>query len=146
MIFSQFLDGIICSLVDLEDEQKRTHHESQQMNIDLERITKELDHETIVRVELENQKQTLEDEIHFLKKIHAEEVEEYKQMNLIGTNLDPRQFFQNELSNAVQHIREEYEHLNDQQRTELQTWYQMKVTQAVRSIEKVVFFRRERFD
>lgn len=105
------------------------------MNTDLNRITRELDHETIARVELENHKQTLEDEIHFLKKVHAEEIEELKQMNLIGTSLDPTKFFKNELSNAVQHIREEYEHLNQQQRIELQTWYQTKVTQAVSSIQ-----------
>lgn len=102
------------------------------MNTELQRITRDLDQETIARIELENSKQTLEDEIHFMKKIHAEEVEELKQMNIIGTNLDPTRFFQNELINAVQQIREEYEQLNDQQRTELQTWYQMKVTQAVR--------------
>jgi intermediate filament protein if len=102
------------------------------MNAELQRITRDLDHETIARVELENCKQTLEDEIHFLKKIHMEEIEELKQMNTIGTSLDPTKFFKNELINAVQQIREEYEQLNDQQRTELQTWYQMKVTQAVR--------------
>lgn len=102
------------------------------MNTELQRITQELDHETIARIELENCKQTLEDEIHFMKKIHAEEIEEMKHMNIIGTSLDPTRFFQNELVNAVQQIRQEYEQLNDQQRTELQTWYQMKVTQAVR--------------
>lgn len=121
-----------CLAVDLEDEQKRAHHESRQLNVDLQRITKDLDHETIARIELENRKQSLEDEIHFLKQVHAEEIEELKQLNMVGLSLDPTKFFRNELSNAVQHIREEYEELNQQQRTELQSWYQLKVTQAVR--------------
>jgi hypothetical protein len=120
-------------LVDLEDEKKHAHHDSQQLMIDIQRITKDFDHETLIRIELENAKQTLEDEIHFLKKIHSEEIEELKQMNIIGTTLDPTKFFKNELSNAVKNIREEYEQLNQQQRTELQTWYQVKVTQAVGS-------------
>jgi hypothetical protein len=99
--------------------------------IDIQRITKDLDHVTLTRIELENEKQSLEEEIHFLKKVHFEEVEELKQMNIIGTTLDPTNFFKNELSNAVKNIREEYEQLNQQQRTELQSWYQTKVTQAV---------------
>ncbi len=102
--------------------------------MNIQRITKDLDHETITRIELENQKQSLEDEIYFLKKIHSEEIEELKQMNIVGTTLDPTNFFKHELSNAVKNIRQEYEQLNQQQRTELQTWYQVKVTQAVRSI------------
>ena len=118
-------------LVDLEDEQKRFHNQSENLHLDLQRLTKALDEETITRIQLENQKQTLEDEIHFLKEIHAKEIEEIKQMNLIDRTLEPSHFFRNQLSNAVRNIRQEYEQLNDQQRNELQLWYQMKVTQAV---------------
>ena len=113
---------------DLEDEQKRYRAESQKLILDIQRVTEDLDHETIARVQLENEKQSLEDERTFLKDIHSEEMEELKQTNLIGSTLDSTKFFKNELSNAVKNIREEYEQLNLQQRNELE-W---KVTQTVR--------------
>lgn len=87
-------------------------------------------------MQLENEKQSLEEEINFLKQIHAQEIEELKQANLIGTALDPANFFKHELSNAIRDIREEYEQLNNQQRNELESWYRMKVTQAVREQEE----------
>ena len=104
--------------------------------LDIQRVTQDLDQETIARVQLENEKQSLEEEINFLKQIHAQEIEELKQANLIGTALDPANFFKHELSSAIRDIREEYEQLNNQQRTELESWYRLKVTQAVRERER----------
>ncbi|CAF4515046.1 unnamed protein product, partial [Rotaria magnacalcarata] len=40
-----------------------------------------------------------------------------------------------ELADAVKNIRKDYEQLNDQQRNELQLWYQIKVTQAIQEIK-----------
>ncbi|CAF1508382.1 unnamed protein product, partial [Didymodactylos carnosus] len=114
-------------LADLEDESKRYRLESQKLISDIQRITQELDQETISRVQLENEKQSLEEEINFLKQIHVQEIEELKQTNLTGTALDPSNFFKHELSNAIRDIREEYEQLNNQQRTELESWYRIKV-------------------
>ncbi|CAF4576719.1 unnamed protein product [Rotaria sp. Silwood1] len=122
-------------LADLEDEQKRYRAESQKLILDIQRVTQDLDHETIARVQLENEKQSLEEEINFLKQIHAQEIEELKQANLVGTALDPANFFKHELSNAIRDIREEYEQLNNQQRNELESWYRLKVTQAVQEIQ-----------
>ncbi|CAF0755575.1 unnamed protein product [Rotaria sordida] len=122
-------------LADLEDEQKRYRAESQKLILDIQRVTQDLDQETIARVQLENEKQSLEEEINFLKEIHAQEIEELKQANLIGTALDPANFFKHELSNAIRDIREEYEQLNNQQRNELESWYRLKVTQAVQEIQ-----------
>ena len=116
----------------MEDEQKRYRAESQKLILDIQRVTQDLDHETIARVQLENEKQSLEEEINFLKQIHAQEIEELKHANLIGTALDPANFFKHELSNAIRDIREEYEQLNNHQRSELESWYRLKVTQAVR--------------
>jgi len=122
-------------LADLEDEQKRYRAESQKLILDIQRVTQDLDQETIARVQLENEKQSLEEEINFLKQIHAQEIEELKHANLIGTALDPSNFFKHELSNAIRDIREEYEQLNNHQRDELESWYRMKVTQAVHEIQ-----------
>ncbi|CAF1621388.1 unnamed protein product, partial [Didymodactylos carnosus] len=127
---------IFCFIIaDLEDESKRYRLESQKLISDIQRITQELDQETISRVQLENEKQSLEEEINFLKQIHVQEIEELKQINLTGTALDPSNFFKHELSNAIRDIREEYEQLNNQQRTELESWYRIKVTQAVQEVQ-----------
>ncbi|CAF1667355.1 unnamed protein product, partial [Adineta ricciae] len=122
-------------IADLEDEQKRFRAESQKLILDIQRVTQDLDQETIARVQLENEKQSLEEEINFLKQIHAQEIEELKHANLIGTALDPSNFFKHELSNAIRDIREEYEQLNNQQRNELESWYRIKVTQAVQEVQ-----------
>ncbi|CAF3670994.1 unnamed protein product [Rotaria socialis] len=122
-------------ITDLEDEQKRYYIESEKLTSDICRITKDLDHEIITRVQLENQKQNLEKEIEFLKEIHLHEIEEMKQLNFVDTTLDPTRFFKHELANAVKNIRKDYEQLNDQQRNELELWYQIKVTQAVQEIK-----------
>lgn len=99
--------------------------------MDIQRVTQDLDQETIARIQLENEKQSLEEEINFLKQVHEQEIEELKHANLIGTALDPANFFKNELSSAIRDIREEYEQLNNHQRNELESWYRLKVTQAV---------------
>ena len=72
----------------------------------------------------------------FLNKFTPKKIEELKQANLIGTALDPANFFKHELSSAIRDIREEYEQLNNQQRNELESWYRLKVTQAVRTKTK----------
>jgi intermediate filament protein if len=129
--FRSIKKNVFFFTADLEDEQKRYRAESQKLILDIQRVTEDLDHETIARVQLENEKQSLEEEINFLKQIHAQEIEELKQANLVGTALDPSNFFKHELSNAIRDIREEYEQLNNSQRNELEGWYRIKVTQAV---------------
>lgn len=122
-------------LDDLADEQQRFRLQSAQLVCDIQRITLDLDQETIARIHLENQKQTLEEEKHFLQQIHSEEIEECKQGLLMDTTLNPTKFFRNQLAEAVKSIRDEYEQLNHQQQEELQAWYQRKVSQAVRHFE-----------
>jgi GTP1/Obg family GTP-binding protein len=123
-------------LVDLEDEQKRYHSESQRLVSDVQRITQDLDHETTARVRLQQVKQSLEQEIHRLKATHAQTMDELRQAKRVTDELDPAHFFRGELADAVRNIREEYEQLNHQQRTELESWYRMKVAQAVSEGEK----------
>lgn len=120
------------SLGDVEDELGRYRTESKKLISSIQRITGDLDNETIRRIELETQKQNLQKELEFLRQLHAEEIQELKQINLKGTTLDPTIFFKHELADAVKNIRKEYEQINYQQRHELELWYHSKVSQAVR--------------
>jgi len=76
---------------------------------------------------LENDKQSLEEELIFLKEIHAKEIEELKHLQFQHQGIDPAIFFRNELSSAIKEIRDEYESLNQSQRSELEGWYRIKV-------------------
>lgn len=120
--------------MDLEEEQERYHLESEKLVGDIRRITKDLDDEILNRFQLESQKSSLIKEIQFLKDVHSHEIEELKGLNMKDTNLDPAKFFKYELSNAIKGIRKDYEQLNQQQRNELESWYHLKVNQAVRSL------------
>jgi intermediate filament protein if len=102
--------------------------QTDQLEADVRRITDELDREILTRVELENQKQTLQEEMNFLRQIHSFECERFRHAS---SNDDAPVSFRHELANAVRNIRQEYEQTNQQQREQLQLWYQTKVEQAV---------------
>ncbi|CAF1474730.1 unnamed protein product [Adineta steineri] len=122
-------------LVDLQDEHKRYQTKSQDLIIDIKKITKEIDHEVITRMQLENQKEQLEKEIKLLQQLHKQKVQQIKQISSISTQYDETRFFKNDLSKAIKKVQEEYEERNYQQRNELEAWYQRKVAQTVQEIQ-----------
>jgi hypothetical protein len=115
-------------LQDLQDEEKRYKQETQRMMNEIQRVSFELENEMKQRLILENDKQSLEEELLFLKEIHAKEIEELKHLSLHESGIDPSLFFKSELANAIREIREEYESLNQAQRNELEGWYRLKVS------------------
>jgi len=114
-------------LQDLQDEEKRCKNEAVRMLNEIQRVSSELETEMKSRLMLENDKQSLEEELIFLKEIHAKEIEELKQMQFQNQGIDPAVFFKNELGNAIREIRDEYESLNQSQKAELEGWYRLKV-------------------
>lgn len=115
-------------LADLQDEEKKYKQEIMRMMNEIQKVQFELENEMKQRLMLENDKQSLEEELVFLKEIHAKEIEELKHLSLQESGIDPTMFFKNELSNAIKEIREEYESLNQSQRAELEGWYRIKVS------------------
>lgn len=114
-------------LSDLQDEEKRVKQETNRMKSEVQRVANDLEIEMKQRLMLENDKQMLEEELLFLKEIHAKELEEIKQLALKDSGIDPAQYFKDELATAIREIRVEYETLNQFQRTELERWYKVKV-------------------
>lgn len=94
---------------------------------EIQRVSSELEFETKQRLMLENDKQSLEEQLLFLKEIHAKEIEELKHLSLHESGIDPTAFFKNELASAIKDIREEYETLNQTQRNDLERWYRLRV-------------------
>jgi len=121
-------------LADLQDEEKRYKQEILRMMNEIQRVQNELENEMKQRLMLENDKQSLEEELVFLKEIHAKEIDELKHLSLQESGIDPTMFFKSELANAIKEIREEYENLNQSQRAELEGWYRIKVNY------KIIFF------
>ena len=115
-------------LTDLQDEEKRYKLEAQRMMNEIQRVSYELECEVKQRLSLENDKQSLEEELVFLKEVHSKEIEELKHLSFKDSGIDPSTFFKSELSTAIKEIREEYENLNQSQRNELEGWYRMKVS------------------
>lgn len=114
-------------LGDLEDEAKRYKVETQRLLSEIQRITSELDTETLQRVQLENEKNGLEEELSFLRQRHAQELDELRQNSFLDVGLDSSQFFKSELANAIREIRTEYEQINNNQRADMEQWYRMKI-------------------
>jgi intermediate filament protein if len=117
-------------LADLEDEAKRYKVETQRLLGEIQRITAELDTETLQRVQLENEKNGLEEELNFLRTRHNQELEELRQNSFLDVGLDSSQFFKSELANAIREIRNEYESINNNQRAEMEQWYRMKIQEV----------------
>ena len=117
-------------LGDLEDEAKRYKLETQRLLGEIQRITAELDTETLQRVQLENEKNGLEEELSFIRQMHAQELEDLRQKAFLDVGLDSSQFFKSELANAIREIRNEYEQINNNQRAEMEQWYRMKIQEV----------------
>ncbi len=100
------------------------------MLAEIQRITAELDSETLQRVQLENEKNGLEEELSFLRQMHSQELEDLRQKSFLDVGLDSSQFFKSELANAIREIRGEYEQINNSQRADMEQWYRMKIQEV----------------
>jgi len=120
----------------LEDEIGRLRKENLRLQSELQRVRSELDQETLQRIDYQNQVQTLLEEIEYLKRAHDQEIKDLQAMLARDTTNENRDYFRNELANAIRDIRNEYDQLNNANRNDIESWYKLKVqeieTQAAR--------------
>ncbi|CAF1451326.1 unnamed protein product [Adineta ricciae] len=117
-------------IADLEDESRRYKLESQRLSSEISRLQNEIQNELFIKASCEVEKVALEDEIETLKQIHEAELAELRSQS-VSNDLDPSQFFRNELSQAIQEVRNDYENNIDNRRNELQNQYHLLVKQTV---------------
>ncbi|MCP9265027.1 Intermediate filament tail domain protein [Dirofilaria immitis] len=96
--------------------------------------------ETLNRIDHQNQVQTLLEEIDFIRRVHEQEIRELQSLAARDTTPENREFFKNELASAIRDIRAEYDQITNVNRTDMESWYRLKVqeiqTQSARqSIE-----------
>ena len=115
------LDLLRRQMHDAESDIEKYKREVVRLGEDLGRLLSDLDQETLKRVKLENEKQTLEEQIPFLNAIHEQEMAELKSMQA-GSHIDPAQFYRHELERAIRDIRGDFEDLSEQQKRELEEW------------------------
>jgi len=129
------LDLLRRQMHDAESDIEKYKKEVVRLNEDLARLLSDLDQETLKRVKLENEKQTLEEQIPFLNAIHEQEMAELKSMQA-GSHIDPAQFYRHELERAIRDIRGDFEDLSEQQKRELEEWYKIKTEEITQQAAK----------
>lgn len=118
------------------NEQIQKYMDEQRRYLDqLRQLKDDLDKETIERVARQNEVQTLEEQISFLKAIHEQEVAELGRLQTI-VGFDPAQFYRNELERAIRDIRGDFEQLNHEQKRELEEWYRIKTEEIEKEVAK----------
>ncbi|KAI0978311.1 hypothetical protein GJ496_002243 [Pomphorhynchus laevis] len=120
---------------DLDDELQHYKSESQKLMQEVQRLSADLYDETSNRLQIQNEKQSLEEELNFLKQIHAQEIEDLQKLTRQDSSLDPTNFFRHELANAIKDIRDEYETLHQQKKGEMENWYRIKVNNAIQEVK-----------
>ena len=120
---------------DAESDIEKYKKEVERLNDDLQRLLSDLDQETLKRVKLENEKQTLEEQIPFLNAIHEQEMAELRSLQA-GSHIDPAQFYRHELERAIRDIRGDFEDLSEQQKRELEEWYKIKTEEITQQAAK----------
>jgi len=128
-------------LSDINDQIAKYVDEQRRLGEQLKTLKDDLDRETIDRVARQNEVQTLEEQISFLKAVHEQEVSELSRLQTI-VGFDPAQFYRNELERAIRDIRGDFEQLNVEQKRELEEWYRIKTEEVEKEVAKEREFQR----
>ena len=129
------LDLLRRQMHDAEADIEKYKREVARLNEELLRLLSNLDVETLQRIKLENEKQTLEEQIPFLNAIHEQEMTELRALQA-ALHIDPTAFYRHELERAIRDIRGDFEELSEQQKLELEEWYKVKMEELIQQEAK----------
>lgn len=114
-------------LESLENEREKDKKELSRLQDQLNKARIDLDNETLNHIDAENKRQTLEEEMEFLKTVHEQEMKELAALAYRDTTNENREFWKSELANAIREIQVTYDEKLDGMRGELETYYNLKV-------------------
>lgn len=121
----------------LESDVDYAKKENKRFQAELSRIQQALSQETLFRIDNQNQLQTLLEETEFLRRHHDEIIRDLQSEAARDTTNENREFFKNELTNAIRDIRNEYDALHNTNTNDMESWYRLKVqeieTQSARA-------------
>lgn len=119
----------------LGDELSRLNKDNGRLWDELQKARGDLDQETLSRIDFQNQVQTLMEELEFLRRVHDQEVKELQAL-LSREPSDTREFFKNELALAIRDIRNEYDIIAQQNKSDMESWYKLKVQEVQTSTSR----------
>jgi len=113
-------------------EQLQSDHEKDKKEIarladTLTNARVDLDNETLAHIDAENRRQTLEEEIAFLKLVHEQELREISALIIKDTTAENKDYWKREMASALQEIQATYDEKMETMRVELEKYYNLKV-------------------
>lgn len=112
------LDALRHRFDDKKQEIERSKAEVKRLLEQLENLKNEFDTESMGRVMIQNELQTLEEQLAFMKAVHEEERNELASLGTLP--IDVSQFYRTELTRAIADIKNDFEALSQAQRHELE--------------------------
>jgi len=110
-----------------EDQAQRDKAEIKRLQDALNSARADLDAESLAHICAENRCQTLEEELEFLKEVHEQELKELAALAYRDTTAENREFWKNELGQALREIQTVYDEKLDAIRGELEGFYNLKI-------------------
>jgi intermediate filament protein if len=114
-------------IANLEDDCDKDKKMIETLTDALAKARMDLDEVTLGHIDAENRRQTLEEEIEFLKSVHEQEMKELAALACQDSSAENRDYWKNELQNAIREIERMYQDKMDSMRTELESHYNFKV-------------------
>uniref|UniRef100_A0A1I8FQY6 IF rod domain-containing protein n=1 Tax=Macrostomum lignano TaxID=282301 RepID=A0A1I8FQY6_9PLAT len=110
--------------------QQRDQKEIKRLRDEVNRLRGDLDAETLNHINAENEAQSLREQLEFMKQIHESELKELAALAYRDTTSENREFWKNEMAQALHEIQREYDNKMDVMRSEIESQYSMKMTDA----------------
>uniref|UniRef100_A0A1I8GR35 Intermediate filament b-like protein n=2 Tax=Macrostomum lignano TaxID=282301 RepID=A0A1I8GR35_9PLAT len=113
-----------------DEERSRDQKEIKRLRDEVNRLRGDLDAETLNHINAENEAQSLREQLEFMKQIHESELKELAALAYRDTTSENREFWKNEMAQALHEIQREYDNKMDVMRSEIESQYSMKVQEA----------------
>lgn len=111
----------------LESDRDKDKKLIQVLQETVNRTRSDLDNETLLHIDAENRRQTIEEELEFLKSVHEQELKELSALAYRDTTAENREFWKNEMGQALREIQNVYDDKMDAMRGELEAYYNVKI-------------------
>lgn len=114
----------------LQDELREIEKESAKLRKSFESMRKDLEHETLIRVDLENNLQSLREELTFKEQVHSQELAESKmrrQSEISEIDGFLMEQYETKLQQTLQELRDQYESQSRINRDEISDLYDARI-------------------
>lgn len=119
-------------LESLEGDREKDRKTIRELEELLRKVREQLDDETLAHIDAENRRQTLEEEIEFLKSVHDQEMKELAALAYRDTSPESREFWKNELALAIREIEHLFGEKVEDYKRDIEVSYSQKLQEFQR--------------